>query len=530
MKKTKTLILTLFLTFLFFANFTSSFTAEEMWAYDYAYKNSITTMNSISLADMWWNLIRIAMAKMLSNYAINILWLTPDTGKICYFPDVPEYLDNQYDHGVTKSCQLGLMWIGISNFYPYLKVTRAEFGTVLSRALNANNPTKISLLNNAIPYYSDHLKFLNAEWIMRNISNPDVFELRWWVMLMLMRADENYEQNSNRTGCISDEFDWRLTVCNISNASWYPCRQDWENSLYCRHIVSIESWAFEKFMDLKKLTILWKWTSPYNTLSYLDEITKLTDLEELEITHNNISDISGLSWLVKLKKLNLNNNYISDISVLWNLTNLKELSLNFNYVSDISALRNLTWLTYLSIDQSFWNRKISDISVLENLTNLESLNLSSQSISDISPLRNNIKLNTLYLGHNNISYIWVLWDLTDLKMLFLWQNNISDISALANLKKLNYLWLDVNKISDISALSWLTKLIHLALNTNNISDVSPLSGLYNLWNLYLWENVISDISPLENLTKLDQLYIWKNPINYSVYPWLNNIRDVSTVY
>jgi hypothetical protein len=53
----------------------------------------------------------------------------------CNFPDVSSKLDSDYDMGVTNACQLGLMGVGINNFNPYDLVTRAEFGTVLSRAL-----------------------------------------------------------------------------------------------------------------------------------------------------------------------------------------------------------------------------------------------------------------------------------------------------------------------------------------------------------------------------------------------------------
>lgn len=47
---------------------------------------------------------REEMAKMISNYAVNLLLKTPDTTKSCYFldsninPDLVEY--------VTESCQL----------------------------------------------------------------------------------------------------------------------------------------------------------------------------------------------------------------------------------------------------------------------------------------------------------------------------------------------------------------------------------------------------------------------------------------
>ena len=189
MKQIKTLLLLFWIAFLFSVSF--SYSSEEINAYNYAYENWITTMNSIENANMWWNLTRIAMAKMLSNYAINVIWLNPDTTKLCNFPDVPYSLDAQYDNWVTKACQLGLMWVGIDQFYPYWQVTRAEFGTVLSRALNADDLWMLSKLNSATPYYIEHLRFLNKEWIMNNISNPISLERRWRVMLMLMRAYES---------------------------------------------------------------------------------------------------------------------------------------------------------------------------------------------------------------------------------------------------------------------------------------------------------------------------------------------------
>jgi hypothetical protein len=49
------------------------------------------------------------MAKMLSQYAINVLKKTPDTNKECKFGDVSAELDEQYDNGVTLACQLGIM-------------------------------------------------------------------------------------------------------------------------------------------------------------------------------------------------------------------------------------------------------------------------------------------------------------------------------------------------------------------------------------------------------------------------------------
>ncbi|MBQ7074208.1 hypothetical protein IJM86_03995 [bacterium] len=75
-------------------------------AYIFAYKNGITTMETIEKADMYGNLTRVALAKMISNYAIEVLKLQPDTSKECKFKDVSEKLDKDYNDGVTKACQL----------------------------------------------------------------------------------------------------------------------------------------------------------------------------------------------------------------------------------------------------------------------------------------------------------------------------------------------------------------------------------------------------------------------------------------
>jgi hypothetical protein len=92
-------------------------------------------MDNILAADMKGSLNRVAMAKMLSNFAIDVLDKEPNLTLDCRFPDVSIKLNSDYDNGVTNACQLGLMGVGIDIFNPYGLVTRAEFGTVLSRTL-----------------------------------------------------------------------------------------------------------------------------------------------------------------------------------------------------------------------------------------------------------------------------------------------------------------------------------------------------------------------------------------------------------
>ena len=138
-------------------------------------------MNTIESANIGWKLDRIAMAKMLSQYAIKILWMTPDESKINKFNDVTTVLDAEYNNWVTLAYQLWIMWINMpnNNFRPKDLVTRAEFATALSRML--------FWTRDGVPYYVTHLKKLKEEWIISN-DDPKMKELRWYVMLMLMRS------------------------------------------------------------------------------------------------------------------------------------------------------------------------------------------------------------------------------------------------------------------------------------------------------------------------------------------------------
>lgn len=157
------------------------YTRELNNAYRFAYLYKITTKDDIYSADLYGSLTRIAMAKMLSNYAINILGKTPNGTNNCKFNDVSTYMDSAYDLGVSNACKLWIMWINMPNnkFRPNDTITRWEFATALSRLLY-NTP-------DWNPYYQTHLSKLKSEWILTN-TNPNLEEIRWYVMLMLMRS------------------------------------------------------------------------------------------------------------------------------------------------------------------------------------------------------------------------------------------------------------------------------------------------------------------------------------------------------
>ena len=176
------------------------YSTELQQAYNWTYENKITTMNSIDKANMNWNITRQELAKMISNYATNILWRTPDTTKPCLFPDsniIPDLVPY-----VTESCQLWLMGQWVSSFKPTDPVTRAEFWTILSRALWWDKYEWWST------YYENHLKALKSEWIMNKIETPMDKEVRGFVMLMLMRS---YEPDSTQTYDDKDRYEYEYT-------------------------------------------------------------------------------------------------------------------------------------------------------------------------------------------------------------------------------------------------------------------------------------------------------------------------------
>ena len=233
-----------------------SYSPELQDAYQFAFQNSITTMDSIDKANMNGWLTRIAMAKMLANYAMNILGKKPANTIVPKFLDVSEKLDDDYNWAVTLAYQLGIMWLGIDKFRPNDWVTRAEFATALSRMLYETADGN--------PYYTTHLAKLKSEWIISN-DNPNLQEKRWYVMLMLMRSNKsnNNENNSESTNSeTAQNADENLEVSIVNLKIWNEVLAvKLENNSTTRALIeklkqwdivvnAHEYWNFEKVWDL----------------------------------------------------------------------------------------------------------------------------------------------------------------------------------------------------------------------------------------------------------------------------------------
>ena len=207
----------------------ASYVEEYPSAYVWAYDNWVTTKDTIEKANMYWEITRIELSKMISNYAINVLKKRQDISKNCDFVDISNELNLSYDLWVVKACQLWLMWQWITKFRPYDKVTRAEFWTILSRLLYWDK------YNGWTPYYIKHINNLNIRWIMTNISSVTWNEVRGNVMVMLKRSQElwnykisTFEELSGAAfqcnfcyldGCFDEDIDKKWFI--IPYKDWY---------------------------------------------------------------------------------------------------------------------------------------------------------------------------------------------------------------------------------------------------------------------------------------------------------------------
>ena len=135
-------------------------------------------------------LTRAAAAKMISNFAMNLLGMKPDTTRACTFSDTVDQ-DGELQKYMTLSCQLGLMGLNNSDrmsaktFEPGGFVNKAQFATIISRMLYGDTYN-----SNDVCWYCKHVDVLKSNKII-NITTDllDPFK-RGRAMLMLKRIHE----------------------------------------------------------------------------------------------------------------------------------------------------------------------------------------------------------------------------------------------------------------------------------------------------------------------------------------------------
>lgn len=168
------------------------------------------------------------MAKMMTNYAIQVLGQTPDTSKNCNFSDIAEESAELRGY-IIKACQLGIMGVNLSKFSPNDIVTRAQFGTTLSRALYAG------MYNTGDPYYVDHLQALKNAGIMSQINTPQSSEIRGYVMLMMMRAASTIQNTPTTTTTPCDDEEVQM-LCIVDSSD---CPSECQNNTSSAGILTV---------------------------------------------------------------------------------------------------------------------------------------------------------------------------------------------------------------------------------------------------------------------------------------------------
>ncbi|MEI6426484.1 MAG: S-layer homology domain-containing protein, partial [Candidatus Absconditabacteria bacterium] len=159
---------------------------EMVTAYLWSLYNGITTKPTIQDAKMEGSLLRRDLAKMLSQYTINVLKKNVKNTNNCVFLDVPK--DKELLSYVNTVCQLGLMGKNTGQlFNPGAIVTRAQFGTILSRLLRGSTFDGMGVGD---ARYKTHLIALQKQGIMKKIDTPTMKEQRGLVMLMLYRTSK----------------------------------------------------------------------------------------------------------------------------------------------------------------------------------------------------------------------------------------------------------------------------------------------------------------------------------------------------
>lgn len=198
----------------------STYPQERNNAYQRAYKLWITTISPIQEANLEWVLYRKIAAKMISEFAIKVVWLSPDETRICEFTDISKE-DPELQYYMKLSCQLWIMGLDYYGnpdtiFNPNYYVTRDQFVTILSRTFFRGKynlfPTEYSFFNKAknfavhtlnnitnalklniqidtpLDWYTKHLEIIKQLWVITDYR-INIKEFKIYVILIMYRMD-----------------------------------------------------------------------------------------------------------------------------------------------------------------------------------------------------------------------------------------------------------------------------------------------------------------------------------------------------
>ena len=180
------------------------------------------------------------------------------------------------------------------------------------------------------------------------------------------------------------------------------------------------------------------------------------------------------------------------------------------------------------------------MTLLSNLTGLQELNLEGNRICDhihITDALEPHKLTLEYLGliDNCLSEFPDLSQMLKLQKLYLAHNNISDADSGSLPPSLTHLYLFFNHLTRIPrSVSNMTGLQWLDLDNNNISSIEDLEFPSTMFLMIIQHNNIHSISSpmkfLNNSSHLETFYLADNPISHidiNAFRWLSNLTYLS---
>ena len=231
-----------------------TFWDEQIEAYKWAFKEWITTMDTVEKARLDQKLTRAELAKMMVVYIQKIKKITPLKTDDPKYSDVDSSLWDLADY-IKLAYQYQIMGIdgsgnALNEFNPNGLVTRAEYATVFSRVLFWSKYNQSEW-----PYYEKHIAALKAAGILTK-DDPTADEYRGWVMLMMYRSANTPLKATNETAkeeVKAEEATW--AVAKIANpASTYCVEQGWEIE-----IKEDSTWAQYGVCKLKDGTEVEEW-------------------------------------------------------------------------------------------------------------------------------------------------------------------------------------------------------------------------------------------------------------------------------
>ena len=171
-------------------NNTSFQEKEHEDAYNWALKNGIIDGTTFPISWIYWNLNRAELATIVSNFAKMQKRKVKFSKEVCSkYKDLWEVNNTVLKEGIISSCQYGLMGMQpdgknqITYFEPNKTLYRYDLSTVLSRMLYGTTYENKTWKGN---YWDFHLKNLVDRKIISD-ANPNIKEIKQWVLLMLMR-------------------------------------------------------------------------------------------------------------------------------------------------------------------------------------------------------------------------------------------------------------------------------------------------------------------------------------------------------